>query len=172
MNAYEIISSHTVGVGANMAYRRDVFERVGLFDTALDVGTPAAGGGDLDMFHRVLLAGLTIRYEPKALVRHQHRRDMAGLQAQIGNNGRSFGVYLLKVWRSGKLRRREVTRFAVWHWGTRWILARLIKRLIGLHRFPIALIWAELWGALHAPGAYMSTYRQDRLARLRQSWKQ
>jgi GT2 family glycosyltransferase len=57
--------------------RRQTIDRVGLFDTALDVGTPSNGGGDLDIFHRVLVAGLTIRYEPAALMWHYHRRKLA-----------------------------------------------------------------------------------------------
>jgi hypothetical protein len=44
LNAY-LIQTQKVGVGANMAYRREVFEQIGTFDTALDVGTPAAGAG-------------------------------------------------------------------------------------------------------------------------------
>ena len=47
------------GTGANMAFRRRVFERIGLFDPALDVGTPTNGGGDLEMFFRVLKEGGT-----------------------------------------------------------------------------------------------------------------
>ena len=35
------------GTGANMAYRRCVFEQIGDFDPALDVGTVTNGGGDL-----------------------------------------------------------------------------------------------------------------------------
>jgi len=43
-----------MGTGANMAFRRDIFTRIGPFDTALDVGTVTEGGGDLEMFFRVL----------------------------------------------------------------------------------------------------------------------
>jgi hypothetical protein len=45
--------SGNFGTGANMAYRRCVFDAVGLFDAALDVGTVTNGGGDLEMFFRV-----------------------------------------------------------------------------------------------------------------------
>jgi hypothetical protein len=33
------------GVGTNMAFRRALFAEIGGFDPALDVGTPAGGGG-------------------------------------------------------------------------------------------------------------------------------
>ncbi|MGD8790651.1 MAG: glycosyltransferase, partial [Burkholderiales bacterium] len=38
--------SSRCGVGANMAFRRSVFDRAGRFDPALDVGTVTRGGGD------------------------------------------------------------------------------------------------------------------------------
>ncbi|MGH2522410.1 MAG: glycosyltransferase family 2 protein, partial [Anaerolineales bacterium] len=51
------------GTGANMAYRRSVFAQLGLFDPALDVGTVTNGGGDLEMYFRVLAEGHTLVYE-------------------------------------------------------------------------------------------------------------
>ena len=53
------------GTGANMAYRRTLFDHVGGFDPALDVGTCTNGGGDLEMFFRVLKAGHTLVYAPR-----------------------------------------------------------------------------------------------------------
>jgi glycosyltransferase involved in cell wall biosynthesis len=164
MRPQDLIAVHAVGVGANMAFRRCVFETIGGFDTALDVGTPAGGGGDLDMFHRVLVAGLTLRYEPMAIVRHVHRQDIAGLRRQLYNNGRSFGVYLIKVWATNSVSRGELIRFAI-RWVGGWLLARLFKRLLGQLHFPLPLIWAELWGALHAPWAYYATCARDRAIR-------
>ena len=38
------------GTGANMAFRRTLFDRIGHFDPALDVGTCTNGGGDLGSF--------------------------------------------------------------------------------------------------------------------------
>ena len=75
------------GTGANMAFRRGALEGVGGFDPALDVGTPTGGGGDHDAFHRVLAAGLLVRYEPAAIVLHEHRRSLDELTAQFGHNG-------------------------------------------------------------------------------------
>ena len=63
------------GTGANMAYRRSLFDKIGYFDPALDVGTATNGGGDLEMFFRVLKEGYVLVYEPRAVVRHRHRRS-------------------------------------------------------------------------------------------------
>ena len=63
-----------------MAYRKSVFDQIGFFDPALDVGTVTNGGGDLEMFFRVLKHGYTLVYEPKAIIRHRHRREYADLK--------------------------------------------------------------------------------------------
>jgi glycosyltransferase involved in cell wall biosynthesis len=84
------------GVGTNMAFRRDVLERLGGFDTRLDVGTRTRGGGDLDMLYRVVDAGYAIVYEPSAVVRHIHRPDMRGLTAQFCDNGVAYSAFLAK----------------------------------------------------------------------------
>ena len=113
----ELIQVQAVGVGANMAYRREAFERVGTFDTALDVGTLAAGAGDLDMFHRVLAAGLILQYEPRALVWHQHRREIGELRQLFYNDGRSFAVYLRKLWRTRTVPRWTLPPLTRWEAG-------------------------------------------------------
>lgn len=160
----QMIAIHAVGVGANMAFRREVFDRLGGFDTALDVGTPSSGGGDLDMFHRVVTAGMPLWYEPTALVWHQHRRGLPELRRQLYDDGRSFAVYLIKLWKTRTVPRRSVIRYAFWQWG-RWLVGRTLLGLVGRHRLPLPLLWAGLRGALDGPWAYVATYRQDRILR-------
>jgi glycosyltransferase involved in cell wall biosynthesis len=160
MSTLEFIRSQDVGVGTNMAFRKSVLQKLGGFDTALDVGTPSGGGGDLDMLHRVLASGGNIAYEPSALVRHRHRRDMNGLVRQMHNNGRSYGVYLMKLWRCGEVSKAVLLRFTIWTW-CRWLVGRPIKRLFGRHRLPMSMLIAELRGALSAPGAFRDTHKND-----------
>jgi O-antigen biosynthesis protein len=81
--------------GANMVYRRDIFERIGYFDPALGVGTVSIGGEDLEMFFRVLKGGYTLVYEPNAVVRHCHRRDYDSLRRQIKTWGTGFFPYIV-----------------------------------------------------------------------------
>lgn len=161
MKPGELLAIQAAGVGANMAFRRAVLAAAGGFDPALDVGTPASGGGDLDMFHRVVAGGWTLRYEPAALVWHQHRREMAALFRQLRDDGRSFGVYLIKRWREGEVPRSEVARFALLRWCP-WLAGRIVLGLLGRHSMPPRLLWANLWGALHAPWAYVATHRDGR----------
>jgi hypothetical protein len=160
IGAAGVIGAHQCGVGANMAYRREALERLGGFDTALDVGTPSFGGGDIDMFHRILAAGMAIYYEPAAVVWHQHRRDMPGLEKQIYSNGRAFGVYLQKIWRDQTVPRLAVAEYAT-RWAGGWLIRRVIDKVRGRLDLPWSLVWGELWGALHARKAFIETYERD-----------
>ncbi len=82
------------GAGANWAVRRSVFDRVGGFDPVLGAGVPARGGEDLAMFIDVLWRGGRIGVEPRAVVHHRHRPDLAGLHAQLHANGVGFTALL------------------------------------------------------------------------------
>jgi glycosyltransferase involved in cell wall biosynthesis len=166
LDAAARLSTYRVGVGANMAFRRQAIEELGGFDTALDVGTPSHGGGDLDMFDRMLAAGYVLAYEPRALVRHRHRREMGALRRQLRDDGRAFGVYLLKRWQTGDAPRGALLRFALGHW-IPWLTGRIVIGLLGRHRLPLTLLWANLQGALGAPMAWISTRRSDRVLRAR-----
>ncbi|HYG65334.1 MAG TPA: glycosyltransferase, partial [Thermoanaerobaculia bacterium] len=135
------------GTGANMAYRRSLFDRIGPFDPALDVGTVTNGGGDLEMFFRVLQSGHTLVYEPEALVRHRHRPGYDKLRQQIANNGVGFYSFLVRTALAYPGERAKCLRFGVWWFGW-WSLRRLAKSFLRPGGFPRDLILAELWGSL------------------------
>jgi len=158
MDARRLLWASGCGVGANMAFRRELFDRIGGFDTALDVGTPSGGGGDVEMFHRVIAGGNTLLYEPAALVWHRHRREIADLRKLVGDNGRSFGAYLLTCARRRTVPRRAIAAFALrdWLWG--WLGQRLLRP----RGFPRRLIAWELLGALRSPFAYRAARRHAR----------
>lgn len=158
-----LIATQHLGVGANVAVRRAALAQVGGFDTALDVGTPSHGGGDLDLFHRVLLAGWSAHYEPTAIVWHFHRTTRKGLRRQMYDNGRAYGTYLLVRFRDGKLPRRSVAAHAA-RW-LAWLVGRIPRRLMRRERMPLPFVIAELWGAMHAPYAYLRTFARDRKIR-------
>jgi glycosyltransferase involved in cell wall biosynthesis len=146
------------GVGANMAFRRQVFAEVGNFDPALDVGTPTRGAGDIEMFHRILAKGYSTFYEPRAFVWHVHRRSGEALSKQLRDNGRGFGAYLLTCDRNRTVPRLEIIKFALSEWLNGWI----IKRLRYPGWFPRKLILSELLGGLQSPFAYLEAQSQAR----------
>jgi glycosyltransferase involved in cell wall biosynthesis len=156
------LGSHHLGVGANMAFRRDWVIRIGGFDTALDVGTPAHGAGDLDIFERCIMSGDVARYEPTAMVWHYHRRDMRALRRQITDYGRAFGVFLISRWL--KHHRAGVSSYAFRIWFG-WLIGRAVRHVLRRDPMPLALQACEWWGALQAPWAYYATYKNDRAVR-------
>jgi glycosyltransferase involved in cell wall biosynthesis len=87
-----------IGVGCNMAFRRDCLVEVGPFDNALDTGRPLPGGGDLDIMIRMVTAGGVI-YEPSAVVFHEHRRTWSELRYQYYTWGKSWAAVLDKWYR-------------------------------------------------------------------------
>lgn len=97
-----------IGAGANMAFRRSLFDAIGLFDERLDVGR-AGCSGDSEYWYRILAAGFTCRYEPTAVVLHHHRLQMDGLASQIFHYMRGHVAALMVQWERtrdiGNLRR-------------------------------------------------------------------
>jgi GT2 family glycosyltransferase len=109
------IGAGRFGTGANMAYRRSLFDCIGYFDPALDVGTVTNGGGDLEMFFRVLQEGFMLVYEPSAIVRHVHRRTHAELKRQITDWGIGFYSYLVRCALVYPSVRLAIIRFGILH---------------------------------------------------------
>jgi GT2 family glycosyltransferase len=86
-----------VAMGANMAFRREVFDRVGLFDVRLGAGTFFAGGEDIELFYRALKAGYKFVYAPNVLVYHDHDRETSQQACRlIYGYGKAYPAYILK----------------------------------------------------------------------------
>jgi GT2 family glycosyltransferase len=140
-----------VGAGANMAVRRDVFARIGLFDERLGAG--AAGcSEDSELWYRVLAEGWSCVYEPAAVVFHFHRADLEGLRRQWHAYMRGHVAALLV----------QFARYR--HWGN---LRRLLLQLPVFYvlwlrdvlrregRTERALWWAAASGAFAGIGFYV-----------------
>jgi glycosyltransferase involved in cell wall biosynthesis len=156
LSVRELLWAKYYGVGANMAFRVQVFEAVGNFDPALDVGAATRGAGDIEMFHRILAKGYATFYEPRALVWKVHRRSGNALSQQLRDNGQSFGAYLLTCDRNRTVPRLEILKFAIFNWLGWWLLRRL-RDPGGL---PRKLVVSELLGALDSPFAYRKAQLQ------------
>jgi len=154
------------GTGANMAFRRELFDQIGSFDPALDVGTTTRGGGDLEMFFRVLKEGHVLVYEPRAIVRHRHRRTLSELRRQIADHGISFSAYVVRSGLAYPEERWAFARLACWWYAktafrvllpkatpTRTLrglgLAELRGCVTGLGRYPVARRAAARLAAEH-----------------------
>jgi len=138
------------GVGANMAFRRSVFDTIGFFDPALDVGTATRGGGDVEFFHRLVAKGHLLRYEPRAIVWHVHRRDFSALKKQITSNGCCVIPYLATCLRNRTVSFKAAASYFCFQTVGWWLLGRALRP--GKHRR--SLILAEASGLLLGITAY------------------
>lgn len=142
----------SVGNGASFAIRREVALRLGGFDDALDLGEALPGGGDLDMFWRVVTAGYALIYEPSALAWHEHRRDMPSVVRQLAGHQRAVVTFLCKsVSRASGRRRASVFLFLLWRLLKPGV--RVVKRAVGRDPLPVhALLrmWQEAGRGLWA----------------------
>ncbi len=132
-----------IGAGANMAFRKEIFEEVGYFDERLDVG--AAGcSGDSELWYRTLACGLTIQYNPMAVVHHYHRNSIPGLQKQLYSYMRGFTVAILiqhqRFGHRGNLQR--LFRVLPFYY------MRLLKKGFPHYDFQYKTVFSELKGIL------------------------
>lgn len=134
------------GVGCNMAFRRQALFEIGGFDEALDTGRPLPGGGDHDIFYRVIRAGFPLVYEPSYLVFHQHRRTMEQLRHQYWTWGLSVMAFASK---SHTLDRpfRPVWRKLIVRW-FRSHFREVLTAVFGRHCIPASFLWWELLGGV------------------------
>ncbi|MGJ3245102.1 MAG: glycosyltransferase family 2 protein [Elainellaceae cyanobacterium] len=134
------------GAGCNMTFRRDVLLKLGGFDDALDTGAPLPGGGDLDIFYRVIRAGYHLVYEPHYLVFHQHRRELYKLRRQYWTWGLGFMAFVAKSWQSDPPQRSQFRRLIRWWFNDQ--LKQINQRLKNRHPLPLGMILAELSGGI------------------------
>ncbi|HUQ97347.1 MAG TPA: glycosyltransferase [Chitinophagaceae bacterium] len=107
-----------IGAGANMAFRKSIFQQVGVFDERLDVG--AAGcSGDSELWYRALAEGYTCRYFPQLYVQHQHRETEKELRNQVFHYMRGHVASLLvqyeRYGHKGNLK-RLYRKLPKWYW--------------------------------------------------------
>lgn len=150
---WDMIGAGRLGAGANMSMRRSVFDEIGLFDPALDVGTPTRGGGDHEIFFRMLRSGWLCLYEPSAVVRHRHRRTMGELSGLLYNYGYATYCFLERENYNFPGDRLSIQRLSRWWW-RHWALARWLSSAWCPDRFPEDLVKVEIKGFRDGCGGY------------------
>jgi GT2 family glycosyltransferase len=157
-NALYPLGAGMFGAGANMVVRKDVALALGGFDEALDTGPALPGGGDLDLFYRVVRAGHALAYAPEMLVFHRHRRDYRSMLSQYRSWGAGLAAYLQKTAAVEPSQKGLVRRLRRW-----WVGYQLRELVRGLRRRGGALpdqVLAELVGMSVSAGAYDRSLRQ------------
>lgn len=145
------------GVGANMAFRKEVLRELKGFDPILGAGSVIGSGGDLDLFYRLARKGHLLVYEPRALVWHYHRADLEALQRQLQNYGSGvYGIFTKAFVKDPAMRTKVLT------FGVQWFFQNFLLNMLrqeGTRR--------KLMG-LQAKGALTGLVRYRRSVRRRQ----
>jgi O-antigen biosynthesis protein len=139
-----------LGATANAAFRATIFTHpdIGLLDEALGPGTPTGVGEDTYLFYKVLKAGYTMVYEPRAYVWHKHRRSVMDLRRQIFDYSKGHVAYhLTTLVRDHDFRALVRVAFELPVSYFRRIRARLRRT----SRYPVSLILTEIAGNLLGP---------------------
>src|SRR5262249_22064655 len=100
------------GVGANMAFRREVLVEIGGFDVGLGAGTATHGAEDTLAFSELLLAGWRMVYAPAAITWHCPRSDEDALLRQLLGYGIGIGAYYAALVRRDPRRLLSLVRLA------------------------------------------------------------
>jgi glycosyltransferase involved in cell wall biosynthesis len=153
------------GAGCNMVVHRQIALQLGGFDEALDTGPPLPGGGDIDMFYRVLRAGHPLVYEPRMLVFHKHRRETERLRRQYWTWGTGFMAFVAKTYATDPSQRQKLRHLMRW-----WLVHHLNELRYSVRGRGAAtpgLVASELIGGLVGlAGTYQRSVRRiDRIRR-------
>ena len=105
-----------------------------------------AGGGDLDIFYRVLRAGWPMVYEPSYAVYHEHRETIPQLRRQYWSWGLGFMAYVVKTMRTDPAARPQARRLLGWWFADQ--ARSLAKAAVRMRTRDLSFRAAELWGGV------------------------
>lgn len=138
-----------------VAYRRDVFEQVGLFDERFDACE------DVEFNTRVDRAGLRCHFAPETVVHYHPRTNLTGLFRQMARYGR--GRCRLAFKHPGSLTMPALVPAA-------WLVWLVVAPLLGLLWWPMTMIWVGSMllyaGVIGATSLRMAGSRVDQVVRL------
>jgi len=136
--------------GTNMAFRRDVFSKFGLFDTQFGrtLNRPFQTGEETDLFMRIDKAGGRIHYNPRARVYHTihpQRLLPEWFFEQAYWIGVSFALTERKVFTLPQLMCKALTALLLIFFGyLGWAFARVIKTAKSIVYFKC--VYLDRWG--------------------------
>lgn len=143
----QAVPTWNLGATANTAFRARLLRDpdVGLFEEVLGPGVPSGVGEDTYFFYRALLHGYRLRYEPGAVVWHEHRKTQADLARQLFAYSKGHVAYNLHTWFRHRDSRAllHLGRLAIWQF------KRALKAIAGNPSgYPRGLLFTEIRGNL------------------------
>jgi GT2 family glycosyltransferase len=97
---------------ANMAIRREAFDRFGYFDTRLGRGTRIGSGEEPDLLLRVLLGRAKMVVEPGARILHRHSPEWRAVRRWAFQSGCAHTAILTKYFLQQPSLRAPILRYA------------------------------------------------------------
>jgi glycosyltransferase involved in cell wall biosynthesis len=147
------------GAGCNMVLHRQIALELKGFDEALDTGASLPGGGDIDIFYRVIRAGNPLVYEPRMLVFHKHRRELEKLRSQYWSWGTGFMAFVTKSYAADPPQRSKLRRLVLW-----WLGHQLVQLQRSTQRqgdvTPVLAIAELMGGVVGLAGTYRRSVRR------------
>lgn len=134
---------------ANMAIRREAFERFGYFDTRLGRGSRIGSGEEPDFLLRVLLGGAPIVAEPAARILHHHSSEWRSVRRWAFQSGCAHTAILTKYFLQQPSLRGQILRYAASRVRRRPAEQALTAAKLKIPRFPLLL------GSLYGPIAFL-----------------
>jgi glycosyltransferase involved in cell wall biosynthesis len=108
-------------MGANMAFRRELFDRIGPFDVRLGAGRFFAGADEAELIYRGLKAGCRLLYAPNALVYHEHDRVTLEQACRLEYGyAKGLAAYLIKHSLGGDDYAMRMLYWTIRAWPKRW----------------------------------------------------
>ena len=117
-----------IGMGANFAARRRLFDTIGGFDEVLGGGGPLRSSQDFDLAYRTFRAGSVILLRPEVTIRHDGRRDHEDWPGLLRNYGIGDGAFYSKHVRCGDIYALRLFLKNLWHHTSRYLVKTALGR--------------------------------------------
>ena len=159
-----VTTDHGLEAAGAAAFRRDVFDRVGLFDESF------ARAEDSDLTARLRTAGIAIHYVPFHLIRHRYENSLRAILRTAYRSGRYRWRYYAKHGGPGTsvaslLRLRIASKAATLYWACwRSAQAGSVGRFLAFLPFMVLIEGANKAGFLAEARADRRHARADRRA--------
>ena len=146
------------GSGNNVAFRASTLRSLGGYNETLGPGTPAKAGEDLALFISVICSGLSIAYEPSAIVQHEHRRTYGELSSQVHDYGIGLSAMMVSLSRHDPRHLLRILR-RLPAGGRLLFSPRSDRNVKRTPDYPKDLLRAEAIGMMQGPFAYLRSVR-------------
>jgi hypothetical protein len=148
---------------ANMAIRREAFDRFGYFDPRFGRGSRIGSGEEPDLLVRVLLGGGKIVVEPAARILHRHPTEWRAVRHWAFHSGCAHSAILAKYFIQKPSLRGSILRYALSRLRWRPAAEASAATKLKVPRIPLML------GSLYGPAAFLLSGKEKPAFPLAQS---